>query len=278
MTLDMQPSHFPSFPFTLAAYNNSSSPFPPTTTPAPIDFTAFSQHQPPYSHRTSRKRGYADVDDAADGDSNGALHYNKRQEIQRDMPAHSLPSPVNNSSQPTPPSTLPAPPHSHTASAISMQPSPPLSSRTVSPAGSDTSMSDDADFITAPTDESGAAVASSGRDEQTSDYYRSAALIRPVLPLPSLSSSAIVELYKQQQRRQQQAEHDEHDPSKQLVLYQPVQPLVQLAAVGGSGGGRSGAALRRAQQQAQANMFKDGASGLYEWGDISDNNNNAMQT
>ena len=107
-----------------------------------------------------------------------------------------------------------------------------------------------------------------------SDFYRSAASIRPVLPLPSMSSEAILELYKRQQQRQhsqdQQADENEHDPSKQLVLYQPAQPLVQLAV---TGNGRR-AALRRAHARNMA--MNGGASGLYEWGEIGDNN--AMQT
>ena len=265
MTLSMQPSHVPSLPFTIAGYNDS--PFPP---PAhPTAFSAFPQ-QPPPSRRLSRKRGHVDVDDVSVGDSNGAL-LNKRQEIHRDV--HNTPQPPLHDSPPTlpPPPSVPA----------SMQPSSPLPARCVSPAGSDMSMSDaDDNDITdeqLPVDEpltasSSEAVPSSevavSSDEHSSDFYRSTALIRPVLPLPSLSSSAIVELYKHQQRQQQQADEQEHDPSKQLVLYQPAQPLVQLAAVGG---GSRAAALRRAH----ANLVKNGASGLYEWGDISDN---AMQT
>ena len=259
MTLSMQPSHFPPFPFTIAAH--PQSPFPPPTFPAAFAVS-------PASRRPSRKRGHVDVDELAVSDSNGV--YSKRQEIQHNVP-HIPPRSIDDSlSTPPSPSLIPAP----------TQPSSPLPIRCVSPAGSDMSMTDAdvADLTTdelLPVDEPQATSASASEPcnapmssgEQRSDFYHSAALIRPVLPLPSLSSSAIVELYKQQQRRQQKAEDDEHDPSKQLVLYQPVQPLAQLAAVGTG----SRAALRRAQ----ANIAKNAANGMYEWGSISDT---AMQT
>ena len=205
MTLGMQPSHFPPFPFTVAAYNQS--PFPP---PATAAATGACPQPPPTSRRSSRKRGHADVDEPITSDSDAVF---KRQEVQLNVPHIPPPQPYDDCHPSVPPSP-------QSPSSAAMQPSSPLPARCVSPAGSDMSMTDETepvDLITdlqPPLDDAQTVARESvpvaASNEQSSDFYRSVALIRPVLPLPSLSSAAIVELYRQQQ----QADHDEHDPQQ----------------------------------------------------------------
>ena len=278
MILGMQPSHHPAFPFPTNAYNQP----PFHHQPLPTAFVPFPS-QPPTSCRTSRKRGHAAVDHLpiSDSISNGGV---KRQEIQHNVPLPPPPPPPSDDSHPTSQPPLSA---LNRSSSASMRPTSPLV-RCASPAGSDMSMTD-ADALDSAADElpsidepsteeaTATSLPSAGTAEQSSDFYHSAASIRPVLPIQSLHSSAILALYKQQQQQQQQhnksqhADDDEHDPSKQLVLYQPVQPLAQLAAMG-NGGRRRSAAARRAQA---AEVAANGGIGLYEWGEIGDN---AMQT
>ena len=249
MTLDMQPSPFASFPYSLAACDL----FPIQPTAPPADFHDYRQQR-----RVSRKRAHAEFDECAVDDSAGA--HSKRQEVQHNVPAPTPLPPTSDATYPSHPLAPSAPPLS-------------LLAELVSPAGSDTSMTDEAYAATNST--SGAAselrAAATARDEHASDFYHSAASIRPVLPISSQPSSAIYDLYRQQQ--QQQAEDDWHSPSKQLVLYQPVQPLVQLAAAGSTAG-----SIAAARRRARAEALQSSAASLYKWGEVGDSSSSAMQT
>ena len=125
MTLDMQPTPFPSFPYSLAACDL----FPVQPTAPPADYHDYRQQR-----RASRKRAHAEFDEAAVDDSAGA--HSKRQEVQHNVPAL---TPVPTATDATQPGHTPA----HSAPALPL----PLPPEPVSPAGSDTSMTDEAEAV-----------------------------------------------------------------------------------------------------------------------------------
>ena len=167
--------------------------------------------------------------------------------------------------------------------------SSPLLTRCASPAGSDASMTDaeaaaladdvaplDPDSPTpasplSPDDSDWPSNASSERPSDCfplpdSLLFHPHDAIRPLIPLPSLSSS-VLSLARASARSaaasSQQSADDEHDPSKQLIIYQPAASAAPVLAT----------TLSRASRRARLQQ----AAHLYQWSSPTQQQEDSMQ-